>query len=192
MSLPVGYFDAMYAAAEDPWGFTERWYEQRKYALTLAVLPRRRYATALEVGCSVGVLTAQLARRCDALTALDPSASALSTAATRVPSGVRLVQAGVPGGWPDGAYELIVLSEVAYYLDDTDLDRLLDLVQRDLRGHLVACHWRHPVADYPQTGDAVHARIASRFPRLSRLAEEDVLLEVFGEGPSVARAEGLV
>jgi len=58
---------------------------------------------------------------------------------------------------------------------------------------LLACHWRHPVADYPQRGDAVHAALA-RWPRLSRLEEEDLLLEVLvpGGAPSVARREGLV
>lgn len=192
MSLPAEYFDAMYAQDADPWGFTDRWYEERKYALTLAVLPRRRYRSALEVGCSVGVLTALLAGRCDVLTAQDPSAVALASSAARVPAGVRLVRGAVPADWQPGSYDLIVLSEVAYYLDDRDLDRLLDLVARDLTGHLVACHWRHPVVDYPQSGDAVHDRIAARFPRLSRLVEEDLLLEVFGEGPGVARAEGLV
>ncbi len=192
MSLPTDYFDEMYARSDDPWGFTQRWYEQRKYALTLAALPGRRYTRALEVGCSVGVFTAHLADRCDTLTALDPSASALRSAATRVPGHVRLVQGAVPTDWPEGRYDLILLSEVAYYLDDHDLDALLELVDRDLAGDLVACHWRHPVADYPQTGDAVHARIAARFTRLSRYEDQDVLLEVFGDGPGVARREGLV
>lgn len=192
MSLPAGYFDEMYAQSKDPWGFTDRWYEQRKYALTLASLPRRRYGRALEVGCSVGVLTAQLAERCNTLTALDPSAGALRSAAARVPSNVGLVQGAVPKDWPSGPYDLIVLSEVAYYLDAADLDVLLDLVVRDLEGDLVTCHWRHPVTDYPQTGDAVHARVAARLPRLSRYEDEDLLLEVFGDGPGVARREGLV
>ena len=38
----------VYAASGDPWGFTSRWYEERKYALSLAMLPRRRYAEAVE------------------------------------------------------------------------------------------------------------------------------------------------
>ena len=57
----------------------------------------------------------------------------------------------------------------------------------------MACHWRHPVADYPQTGDAVHAALA-RWPRLSRIEEEDFLLDVLvpGGAVSVARQEGLL
>ena len=39
VTLGTGYFDAMYQAADDPWGFESRWYEQRKYAISLALLP---------------------------------------------------------------------------------------------------------------------------------------------------------
>ena len=47
MSLTGDYFDRMYAGAADPWGFGSRWYEQRKYALTLAALPGRRTTPVL-------------------------------------------------------------------------------------------------------------------------------------------------
>lgn len=195
MSLGSDYFDRMYAAAPDPWGFGTRWYERRKYALTLAALPAASYRSGLEVGCSIGILTAALAQRCDALVALDPSATALESARGRVPGHVRLVRGSVPGDWPAGAYDLVVLSEVAYYLDAGDLARLMGLVERDLRpgGTVVACHWRHPVQDYPQTGDEVHAALG-RWPRLSRVEEEDFLLDVLAPGgaDSVARREGLL
>lgn len=195
MSLPADYFDRMYADSGDPWGFTSRWYEQRKYALTLAVLPAPSYARGLEIGCSIGVLTAALAQRCTSLVAMDPSPAALSAARDRVPDAVRLVEGGVPGSWPAGTYDLVVLSEVGYYLDAADLERLLDLVVRDLApdGVVVACHWRHPVADYPLTGDQVHEALA-RWPRLSRVEEEDLLLDVLAPGGavSVARRDGLL
>ena len=195
MTLPDDYFDRMYAADSDPWGFASRWYEQRKYALTMAVLPSPAYDRGLEIGCSIGVFTAALATRCTTLVALDPSPAALSAARTRVPSSVHLVQGAVPDQWPPGSYDLVVLSEVGYYLDGADLERLLDLVDRDLArgGTVVACHWRHPVGDYPLTGDQVHAALA-RWPRLSRVEEEDFLLDVLtpGGAVSVARREGLL
>ena len=49
------YFEGIYADGPDPWGFETSEYERRKYDLTLAALPRRRYARALEPGCSIGV-----------------------------------------------------------------------------------------------------------------------------------------
>jgi SAM-dependent methyltransferase len=195
MTLPAEYFDRMYAADADPWGFTSRWYEQRKYALTIATLPDRDYANALEIGCSIGVLTSQLATRCLALTTLDPSGDALAAARRRVPSQVTLLQGSVPGDWPVGRWDLVVLSEVGYFLSAPDLEQLLDLIQRDLvpGGAVVACHWRHPVADYPLSGDEVHEAL-SRWPRLSRVEEEDFLLDVLvpGGATSVAHREGLL
>jgi SAM-dependent methyltransferase len=195
VTLPADYFDRMYGADADPWGFARRWYEQRKYALTLAALPSPSYGRGLEIGCSIGILTALVAARCTSLVALDPSPRALASARTRVPPSVSLVLGAVPENWPAGTYDLVVLSEVGYYLDAGDLELLLDLVERDLApdGTVVACHWRHRVPDYPQTGDQVHAALG-RWPRVSRVEEEDFLLDVLAPGGavSVARREGLL
>lgn len=104
----------------------------------------------------------------------------------------------VPEEWPDGGFDLVVLSEVGYYLAGDDLDRLTDCAERSLvdGGTLLACHWRHPVDDYPVTGDEVHAVLGGR-PGLDRVVthiEEDLLLDVWTKGrvPSVAHREGLV
>ncbi|WP_018658108.1 class I SAM-dependent methyltransferase [Actinomadura flavalba] len=196
MTLEPGYFAAMYAASPDPWGFTDRWYERRKYDITLATLPRARYAAAFEPGCSVGVLTARLAERCDDLLACDGSAAAVAQARRRAP-GARVERRTLPDEWPDGAFDLIVLSELLYYFDDADLARVLDRATAALRpdGTVVAVHWRHPVSDYPQTGDAVHAALAERPLHLAAAhVEPDFRCEVYTARPvpSVARAEGLV
>lgn len=195
MSLDPEYFDRLYATSKDPWGFATRWYEQRKYALTLAALPAPQYDSGLEIGCSVGILTALLADRCTALLALDPSTRALEQARARVPGNVTLQRGSVPRDWPGGSYDLVVLSEVGYYLDAADLDALLGLIEGSLApgGTVLACHWRHPVADYPLSGDAVHLAL-ERWPRLSRTVEEDFVLDVLvpGGADSVARQDGLV
>ena len=83
VTLPGDYFDAMYQAASDPWGFEDRWYEQRKYAISLALLPERRYRNAFEPGCSIGVLTRMLAGRCDRLLSCDVAEAAVRAAARR-------------------------------------------------------------------------------------------------------------
>ncbi|CCH88883.1 Methyltransferase type 12 [Modestobacter italicus] len=182
MTLPTSYFDAVYAAADDPWSMRSRWYERRKYALTTAVLPRERYADGLEVGCSVGELTARLAERCDRLAGWDASAAAVARAADRVAAAahVRIEQAVVPDrALPE--VDLLVLSEVLYYLDEPDLARFLAQARAAVRpgGTLLAVHWRHPVADYPQTGDAVHRalRAALPWPRVAAHEEPDLLLD---------------
>lgn len=195
MTLGPDYFADVYAASADPWGFTTRWYEERKYALTLAMLPRRRYADAFEPGCSIGVLTALLAPRCDRLLSCDVAPEALRQARRRSP-GTRVERRMIPREWPDGRFDLIVFSELLYYLGERDLRTVAELGAGSLNpgGHLLAVHWRHPVPDYPRTGDEAHA--ALRRTGLSVLAEHreaDFLAEVYvnGDPVSVAAGEGL-
>lgn len=195
MTLGPEYFARVYAASADPWGFTSRWYEERKYALSLAMLPRRHYEDAFEPGCSIGVLTAMLAPRCERLLSCDVSPEAVRQARRRAP-GARVERRTLPEDWPDGTFDLIVFSEFLYYLGGADLGRVLDLATKALRpdGTLLAVHWRHPVADYPQTGDAVHAALAGTgLARLAQHREADFVAEVYvnGEPVSVAAAEGL-
>ncbi|WP_329254035.1 nodulation S family protein [Actinoallomurus sp. NBC_01490] len=195
MTLGPEYFARVYAGSPDPWGFTSRWYEERKYALSLAMLPRRHYEDAFEPGCSIGVLTAMLAPRCDRLLSCDVAPQAVRQARRRAP-GARVERRTLPEDWPDGTFDLIVFSEFLYYLDERDLGQVLDLATKALRpdGTLLAVHWRHPVADYPQTGDAVHAALArTGLARLAEHREADFVAEVYvnGEPVSVATAEGL-
>ncbi len=198
MTLPPDYFDDLYAVADDPWSMRTRWYERRKYALTVAALPRERYGDGLEVGCSVGELTAALAPRCERLTAWDTSAAAVARAASRNP-GVAVEQRAAPTD-PLPPVDLLVLSEVLYYLSPEDLAALLAQVRTAVRpgGTVVAVHWRHPVADYPQTGDAVHAALAAAldWPQVAAHTEPDLLLGCWVRSAdprdaSVAAAEDL-
>lgn len=190
------YFDRTYARHDDPWGFETRWYEARKRALTLASLPDERYATALEIGCSIGVLTDSLADRCDDLLALDVSQAAVDRARARVGDRARVERVDVLADFPPGTWDLILLSEVGYYFAGADLGRVLDAIETGLApgGTLVACHWRHPVADYPVGGDEVHAQIRDRgIPVIARHTEEDFVLEVFShDRRSVASRTGLL
>jgi SAM-dependent methyltransferase len=201
MTLGPGYFDEMYAASDDPWGFTSRWYEKRKYALTLAMLPREHYDAGFEPGCSIGVLTEQLAPRCGSLLSCDVAPAAVQAAARRTAAlpGVRVEQRVLPRDWPEGDFDLIVFSEFLYYFGGADLQQVLDLGLAALRpgGTLLAVHWRHPVPEYPRSGDGVHGVLA-RQPGLARLAEHrepdfaaDVYLRGDGAPISVAQAGGL-
>ena len=200
MTLPPTYFADMYAGAEDPWGFRSRWYEQRKRDVTLAALTRPRYRRAFEPGCSIGVLTAALADRCDEVVAADVDERAVTTArgSLAMLGNVRVERLSLPQEWPDGMFDLVVISELAYYLGPAELDQLLDCAVGSLapRGTLLACHWRHPVPDYPATGDEVHHRLLAR-PELDQAVshlEEDFRLDLLtlGSTPSPARREGLV
>ena len=175
------YFDDLYAADDDPWGLQERFYESRKRALLLAALPRPRFCRAFEPGCSIGLLTEQLATRCEEVIAWDRSGRAVELAARRVGArrGVQLRRARIPEQWPVGALDLIVVSEVGYYCPN--LDHLVEKVEASLSadGVLVACHWRRPAPDHPHTADAVHTALGAGLSTLAVHVEDDFVLHVW-------------
>lgn len=205
-TLGGGHFDELYEKSADPYSFATRWYERRKYAVSMALLPWPRYRSGFEPGCSIGELTALLAPRCETLLSCDGATAAVATAKARVARfpRVSVEQRTVPGDWPQDAgagapFDLIVLSELLYYLSDEDLARTIGRAVDSLApdGTLLAVHWRRPVAFHPQTGDQAHAALAAR-PELTLRAdhrEPDFLAQVYlRAGPDagwVADAEGL-
>lgn len=189
--LPDSYFDQVYAGSSDPWQLQDRWYERRKYAITTALLPNARYRHAFEPGCSVGVLTELLAERCDHVTSTDIAQPALDATHERLDrAGLRqrvsLLRQSVDEKWPAGPFDLLVLSEVCYYLRPDTLRTVLDREIPELAGGatVIAAHWRHPVADYPMTGDQVHDVIGATagLHRLGGYRDADVAIEVFDTG----------
>ncbi len=202
MTVGPEYFDGLYADSPDPYGLATRWYERRKYAVSLALLPRERYHDAFEPGCSIGVLTGMLAARCDRLLSVDAAQAAVerARAGTRALTGVRVERGSLPGDWPAGSFDLIVASELLYYFADADLDPILSLAVAALRpdGHLLAVHWRHPAPGYPRTGDNVHETLAARadLVRLAAYRDPDFLAEVYtpadGDTRSVAQVGGVL
>jgi SAM-dependent methyltransferase len=188
--LPDRYFDDMYAAAGDPWQLADRWYETRKYAITMAMLPDQRYRHAFEPGCSVGVLTAKLIERCDRVTSFDVSQAALDATRERVGArdGLELRRSSLDAAWPSDDVDLVVISEVAYYLSAETLRTVLDREGARLAAAttVVAAHWRHPVADYPLSGDEVNELIGATagLTSLARYRDDDVVIDVLVKGPA--------
>jgi cyclopropane fatty-acyl-phospholipid synthase-like methyltransferase len=158
-SLPAEYFERLYATDEDPWSFATSPYELAKYDDTVSALGPH-YARALEIGCSVGVLTQRLGLRCDDLLAVDVNERALAQARARCADlpHVRFERARIPAEFPAGRFDLVLLSEVAYYWSDEDLARARDRIAGCLEpaGDLLLVHFLPKVDDYVRDGDAVH------------------------------------
>lgn len=138
-----GYFEELFQK-EDPWNYTSP-YEQTKYEQTLSVIPPRRFERALEVGCAEGHFTAQLAPRAQSLLAADISATALSRAAARCKDApnVSFMQLDLINDELPGGFDLIVCSEILYYMGDRDglkavTRKLIDALAPG--GLLVAAH----------------------------------------------------
>ncbi|WP_442591816.1 bifunctional PIG-L family deacetylase/class I SAM-dependent methyltransferase [Pedobacter sp. AW31-3R] len=159
-TLSSDYFEKLYRKNIDPWNFETSAYERNKYLATIDAIPDGQYPSALEIGCSIGVLTEMLVSKCIRLTAMDISKTALEKARIRLKDSpkVNFIAGGVPSDFPYGKYNLIVISEVGYYLCMGDLLRLRDQVIKALEedGVLLLVHWTHFVVDYPLTGDEVH------------------------------------
>ncbi len=179
------YFAGLYQGSNDPWLLRERWYERRKRALTLAALPDEHYRRAYEPGCANGELTAELAARCETLLAADLNPAAVELARQRVAhlQHVRVEQRAMPDDWPDGEFNLIVISEVAYYLNEAQLAGLIAKLTVSLAegGTLIACHWRRPIEGWPHSGDHVHRQLRAKLTlsRLSCYQDDDMVLDVW-------------
>jgi 2-polyprenyl-3-methyl-5-hydroxy-6-metoxy-1,4-benzoquinol methylase len=107
-------------ADSDPWNLDISQLDQRRYERQLALLADRRYGRALEIGCAGGSFTRRLAPLCEELVALDISERAIERA--------RAAHDGSPGVEyrvanvmeldlrSGGSWDLVVLTETAYYL----------------------------------------------------------------------------
>lgn len=160
MSTAPEAFERRYRAQPDPWQFATSAYEQARYATTVDWLGERRYRRAFEPACSIGVLTELLAARCTQVVACDVSATACAAARRRTgPTGrVEVVEAAVPVWWPEGSFDLIVLSEVGYYLDPAGVATLARRTLDALTGRavVVGVHWLGHSDDHRQHGADVH------------------------------------
>lgn len=179
-SLGRDYFENLYAKGADPWRFATSDYEHEKYNATLGALPRARYVRALEIGCSIGVLTRRLAARCDRLLATDVAEEPLREARLRSADApwVEFRRSAAPADWPEGTFDLILLSEVVYYLNREDVDLLAERVLGSLApgGDLVLVHWTGET-DYPLSGDEASERLLEKIrPALGTTLEKRLAL----------------
>jgi hypothetical protein len=125
-SRPADHFEGLYKTNPDPWRFETSSYEQAKYQKSLDALGDRSFASGLEVGCSIGVLTRMLASRCER----------------------------VPLDWPNQTFDLIVFSEVLYFLSAADIERTARRVLDTLApsGTVLLVSWTGKTDD-PSSGD---------------------------------------
>ncbi|HQT85554.1 MAG: hypothetical protein B7Z58_08625 [Acidiphilium sp. 37-64-53] len=170
-SRDAAYFAALYDANPDPWNFIGSAYEHRKYQATMAALEFRRFDRAFEIGCSIGVLTRQLAPHCASLLAVDIVEAALAHARARCAAlpHVRFAALRVPDAWPAGdMFDLILLSEVLYFLTPDDITRVAAHVTSTLApgGIVLLVNYTEQI-DEPCSGDQAAAHfIEAAAPRL--------------------------
>ncbi len=179
-------FEALHTEHRDPWQVHSSFYEARKRALTLAALPRPTYRRVLELGCSVGALAADLAGRAGRVLAVDESLAALRRAAPTLNGldNVELAHLQVPEGLGRIDADLVVMSEIGYFLSPGRLRALAHRLRLSGCGTVVACHWRHNIEGWPLDGPSVHAILRECLGMRSTTTIDDgnFVLDVFSRG----------
>ncbi len=141
----------LYRQNPDPWGHATRAYEQAKFARTIAALDGRHYRQAVEIGCGIGVLTELLAPHCDALFGIDCVARAVDAARQRLAGQphVRLTAGVAPDDLPDLAPDLIMLSEVLYFMIPDEIARLAAWIDVHAApdARIIVVSWQGPTGE---------------------------------------------
>ncbi len=183
-SMSSADFEARYRADSDPWRYRSSRYERRKYEATLAACGPGPFDSALELGGSIGVFSAMLAPRCRSLVTVDAAPTAVREARARLrdePT-AEVVLGELPAVIPVRAYELVVASEILYYLPPGVLEATFaSLAMRMSPGaRIVAVHWRPAGPERPFTAAEVHDRLGSQpwLTRLTACPTDDYLLDV--------------
>lgn len=166
-----GHFDALFDTSDDPWGYTHSPYEQGRHAATIAALGGRRFERAWEAGAASGILTEKLLGSCDKLVATDASPIAAGHAQKRIGSRAEVACMRLPEAAPDGSFDLILLSDMLYYLGLEGVIATAGLCEARLRpkGMLVVVSYLG-ATDAALTGlEAAEAFRACKWPGLHLL-----------------------
>ncbi len=169
----IAHFESLFARSKDPWGTRHRHDEAYKRQTIIRLLPPHAVGRLLELGCGNGSNSAVLARHCLRLDACDGSLSAvdLTRAELKAVPHTDAYHLVLPGRFPSGRYDAVVVSELFYYLTDNDLAAVLREIERTLRpsGRLVLCHHHRQFHDARQKQNTLHARILRYGKGLFRL-----------------------
>ncbi len=160
-STPSSIFDETFRENSDPWGYTTNFNEISKFRATIRALPKVQFKNAFEIACAIGVLTEKLAPKCDRLLSVDYSEVGLVEARKRcrdLPQ-VRFERMQIPQQFPTEKFDLILFSEVGFFLTMADL---LETKQKIIDGllpggYLLMVHYRATAGDYfILDGETVH------------------------------------
>jgi 2-polyprenyl-3-methyl-5-hydroxy-6-metoxy-1,4-benzoquinol methylase len=114
-------FDLLYSRKSDPFasGLSRYRYQKLKYEKLISFLPKRRYASVLDVGCGLGPFTRELSPHAGRVLGVDLSETAVLQArdGSRAHPNVRFEQRDIQQiGKIEEKFDLITVLDVLYYL----------------------------------------------------------------------------
>ncbi|HKJ12245.1 MAG TPA: hypothetical protein VJ976_07620, partial [Ornithinimicrobium sp.] len=108
--------------------------------------------------------------------------------------GAHVTVGAAPAAIPGGPFDLVVLSEVGYFLTPTELLVTLAKARSALAadGELVLCHWQHPTIGVPLDGPLVHEQAQDSWggPAQAHYRDPDLCIDIWTATASVASREG--
>lgn len=172
---PAG-FEAMFRKDPDPWDYAASRFESFKRQVLLHACGERIAGRGLELACANGETSRHLVKRCLRLLAVDASPTVIAAARQRVHDRrVTFAVAQLPHEMPRGRFDLVVVSELLYYMVQSDMNGLLARLERSLApgGRIVILHHTVAFADAAQHPGHAQARAEARLgetllPVLSR------------------------
>ncbi len=145
-------------------------FEAFKRRVLLRACGDRIHGRGLELACAIGENSRLLAPRCLRLLAVDSSPTAIREAERRYGERphLRFDVAPLPQAMPRGPFDLIVASEIGYYLPLRQLQMLLRLMARELApgGRVVLLHHLSAFDDAAQLPFLAQQRMARFFGRM--------------------------
>jgi len=129
-------FDATYRESNDPWASASPRYRYQwlKYDKLIALLPRKNFGRALDLGCGLGLLSQKLTQRADHVLGIDIAPAAIDIARQRGAgfSNLAFESGDILDLSPslNGCFDLVVVADVLYYLSPLDGGALEAIVKR--------------------------------------------------------------
>lgn len=156
MSTPYdkSYFQQLYSEYHDPWDYETNEYDKQKYQYTLDVIQNLHPKKVLEIGCSIGVFTQQLAGIVEHLYAIDFSSIVIEKAKQRCHelNNVTFLEVDLYDLKLPQQVDLVVASEVFYYLDPSEesWSKIVTVLNNVLahQGHMVCVICGHHMCDW--------------------------------------------
>jgi len=165
-AIDIAGFEKKFRAEIDPWDYTHSRFEHFKRLILLRACGPSKHGRVLELGCAIGETSRLLGRISVRLLAVDGSPTALAEAMRRIPHSrhVSFRYANLPGQMPRRQFDLIVVSELVYYLRQHQQQVLADRLVLALApgGMTVILNHRRPFNDAAMLPELAHRRLRHR------------------------------
>jgi 2-polyprenyl-3-methyl-5-hydroxy-6-metoxy-1,4-benzoquinol methylase len=117
-------FNRFYWLDGDPFGAKNAKYELSKQDRLLDLISKREKYNALDVGCGNGFFSRRIAEHCEHLHGIDFSSQAIRLAQANCEEhlNISLAEQDIRSFQTSSSFDLIICSEVLYYLQGTELD----------------------------------------------------------------------